>query len=212
MEDLLAYLPRSTIVQYTKGQIVYNPERPPTGLYLVIGGKIKVSRLADNGDQVVVDIYHTDEFFGESALINVGYQAEQATVLDKAPLMTWTASEIENMVRMRPRLGLAILQMLVQRTVGFSQRIEIFSSGNIARRLAWSLIRFSERLGMPEDDGAVRMDPLTQQLLAEYVGTSREVLSQYMRQFQGQGYLRYSRKYIVVYPDAFKEWLRQNCP
>lgn len=212
MEDLLAYLPRSTIVQYTKGQIVYNPERPPTGLYLVIGGKIKVSRLADNGDQVVVDIYHTDEFFGESALINVGYQAEQATVLDKAPLMTWTASEIENMVRMRPRLGLAILQMLVQRAVGFSQRIEIFSSGNIARRLAWSLIRFSERLGMPEDDGAVRMDPLTQQLLAEYVGTSREVLSQYMRQFQGQGYLRYSRKYIVVYPDAFKEWLRQNCP
>jgi CRP-like cAMP-binding protein len=51
---------------------------------------------------------------------------------------------------------------------------------------------------------------LTHQLLAEYVGISREIISHYMGQFQGQGYLRYSRKDIVLYPDAFKEWLRQN--
>ena len=77
---------------------------------------------------------------------------------------------------------------------------------------AWSLIRFSERLGVVEDVGVVRMVPLTHQLLAEYVGTSREIISHYKRQFQGQGYLRSSRKDIVLYPDAFKEWLRQNGP
>jgi len=126
--------------------------------------------------------------------------------------MTWTASEIENIILKRPRLGLAILQMLVQRAMDFGQRIKTLSFGNMAYRLAWSLIRFSERLGVLEDDGAVRMVPLTHQLLAEYVGTSREIISHYMRQFQGQGCLRYSRKDIVVYPDAFKEWLRQNSP
>ena len=201
MEDLLAYLPYSTIVEYTTGQIVYNPERPPTGLYLVIDGKIKVSRLADNGDQVVVDIYKADEFFGESSLLNAGDHAEQATALDKAKVMTWTAAELENMILKRPRLGLAILQMLVQRAMGFSQRIETFSLDNIECRLARSLIRFSERLGVSEDDGAVRMVPLTHQLLAEYVGTSREVISHYMRQFQSQGYLFTGGMILQLIPD-----------
>jgi len=76
---------------------------------------------------------------------------------DKAKLMTWTASEIENIILKRPRLGLAILQMLVQRAMDFGQRIKTLSLGNMAYRLAWSLTRFSERLGVLEDDGAVRM-------------------------------------------------------
>ena len=65
-------------------------------------------------------------------------------------------------------------------------------------------------MGMPEDDGAARMPPLTHVLLAEYLGTSRQVICHLMHQFQAQGYLRYSRKDIALYPNAFKEWLRQN--
>jgi len=118
-----------------------------TGLYLIIDGKIKVSRLADNGHQVVVDIYRVDEFFGESALLNLGGLNEQAMAFDKAKLMTWTASEIQNIILKRPRIGLAMLQMLVQREMDFGQRIKTFSLDNLACRLAWSLIRFSERLG-----------------------------------------------------------------
>ena len=50
----------------------------------------------------------------------------------------------------RPRLAVALLQILVQRTIDFTHRIESFSVDNIARRLARSLIRFSERLGRPK--------------------------------------------------------------
>jgi hypothetical protein len=99
----------------------------------------------------------------------------------------------------------------VQRTIDFTHRIESFSVDNIARRLARSLIRFSERLGTPEDDGSIRMVPFTHELLSQYVGTSREIVTHYMNQFRRQGYLRYSRKGIILYRDAFKEWLRQNC-
>jgi CRP/FNR family transcriptional regulator len=210
LEDPLAHLPCSTIVEYRKGQIIYSQDQPSTTLYLVIDGKVKVSRVADDGHQVVVDIYQADEFFGESAFLNLQHRCEQATALENAKLMTWTTAEIEDIATKRPRLAVALLQILVQRTVDFTHRIESFSLDNIARRLARSLIRFSERLGVEEQDGSVRMTPFTHELLSQYVGTSREIVTHYMNQFRRQGYLRYSRKGIILYRDAFKDWLRQG--
>jgi len=210
LEDPLAHLPCSTIVEYRKGQIIYSQDQPSTTLYLVIDGKVKVSRVADDGHQVVVDIYQADEFFGESAFLNLAHRSEQATALENAKLMTWTTAEIEDIATKRPRLAVALLQILVQRTVDFTHRIESFSLDNIARRLARSLIRFSERLGVEEQDGSVRMAPFTHELLSQYVGTSREIVTHYMNQFRRQGYLRYSRKGIILYRDAFKDWLKQG--
>src|ERR671931_22182 len=154
LEDPLAHLPCSSIVEYKKGQIIYSQDQPSTSIYLVIDGKVKVSRLADDGHQVVVDIYQPDEFFGESAFLNLPHRAEQATALENTKLMTWTTAEIEEIVMKRPKLAIALLQILVQRTIEFGHRIESFSVDNIARRLARSLIRFSERLGSSEDDGS----------------------------------------------------------
>ena len=147
LEDPLAHLPCSSIVEYRKGQMIYNQDQPSTSIYLVIDGKVKVSRLADDGHQVVVDIYQQDEFFGESAFLNLAHRSEQATALENTKLMTWTTSEIEEIVMKRPRLAVALLQILVQRTIDFTHRIESFSVDNIARRLARSLIRFSEGWG-----------------------------------------------------------------
>jgi CRP/FNR family transcriptional regulator len=210
LEDPLAHLPCSSIAEYRKGQIIYNEDQPSTNLYLVIAGKVKVSRLADDGHQVVVDIYQPDEFFGESAFLNLPHRSEQATALEDAKLMEWTAAEIEDIVLKRPRLGMAMLQILVQRTLDLTRRIESFSADNISRRLARSLMRFSERLGSTEQDGSVRMAAFTHELLSQYVGTSREIVTHYMNQFRRMGYLQYSRRGIVLYRDAFEQWLKQS--
>ena len=210
LEDPLAHLPCSSILEYRKGQVIYNQDQPSTNIYLVIDGIVKVCRMADEGSQVVVDIYQTDEFFGESAFLSSPTRDEQALALENTKVMTWTTAEIEDIVMRRPRLAVALLQIMVQRSIEFGHRIESFSVDNIARRLARSLVRFSERLGTPEDDGSIRMVPFTHELLSQYVGTSREIVTHYMNQFRRQGYLRYSRKGIILYRDAFREWLRQN--
>jgi len=197
-------------MEYRKGQTIYNQDQPSTSLYLVIDGKVKVVRLADDGHQVVVDIYQADEFFGESAFLSLPHRSEQATVLEDARLMAWGTQEIEEIVMKRPRLAVALLQIQVQRTLDMTERIESFSADNIARRLARSLIRFSERLGTVETDGSVRMSAFTHELLSQYVGTSREIVTHYMNQFRRMGYLQYSRRGIVMYRDAFQEWLRQS--
>lgn len=209
LEDPLAHLPCSTILAFKKGQVIYDQDQPSNNIYLVIAGKVKVSRLAEDGRQVVVDLYQPDEFFGESAFLSLSHRAEIAMALEGVKVMTWTTADIEDILMRRPKLAIALMQLLVQRSMDFGQRIESFSVDNIARRLARTLIRFSERLGSMTDDGSVQMIPFTHELLSQYVGTSREIVTHYMNHFRRQGYLRYSRKGIMLYRDAMKDWLRQ---
>jgi CRP/FNR family transcriptional regulator len=124
--------------------------------------------------------------------------------------MAWTTLEIEGIVMKRPRLGVALLQSLVQRTIDLTRRIESLSVDSTARRLARPLIRLSDNLGTPKADGSVSMGPLTHELLSQYVGTSREIVTLHMKQFRRQDYLQYSRKGIILYRDLLREWLRQN--
>ena len=210
LEDPLAFLSCSIIAEYKKGQLIYDQDQPSTCIYLVIEGKVKVSRMGDDGRQVVVDIYQPDEFFGESAILNLPHRSEQAVALDNTRLMAWSGAEIEDMVEKRPRLAVALLQILAQRSRDFTERIESLSADNIVRRLARSLIRFADREGARGDNGSARMAPLTHELLAQYVGTSREIVTHYMNQFRKQGYLEYSRRGIVLDRSALGEWLRQS--
>ena len=212
LEDPLAHLPCSMILEYGKGQIIYSPEELSTSFYLVIDGKVKVCRMLDNRHQVMVDIYRTDEFFGETAFLDSHLRDEQAVALEDTKLMSWTTSEIEDIATRRPRLTIALLQILAQRSIDFGHRIESFSADTIARRLARALVRFSERMGQRNaENGPVQMMPITHELLSQYVGTSREIITLYMNQFRREGYLDYSRKKgILLYGDALRDWLRQQ--
>lgn len=210
LEDPLAHLPCSLIVEYRRGQTIYDQEKPSESLLLVIDGKVKVCRITDDKRQVVVDIYQPDEFFGESAFLGLPNRTEMSVAIEPTKVMAWTVSEIEEIATRRPKLAIALLQLLVQRSMDFGSRIESFSVDNIARRLARALIRFSERLGRQSEDGSVQMIPFTHELLSQYVGTSREIVTHYMNQFRRQGYLRYSRKGILLHRDAMKEWLHEE--
>jgi CRP/FNR family transcriptional regulator, cyclic AMP receptor protein len=210
MEDPLVHLASSSILEFRKGQVIYNQDQPSTNICLVIDGKVKVCRMADDGRPVIVDIYQHEDFFGESAFLNSPTRGEQAVALENTKLMTWTMAEIEEIVMRRPRLGVALLQMLACRSIEFGYRIESFSVDNVARRLGRALIRFSERLGQNAEDGSVQIMPFTHELLSQYVGTSREGVTHCMNQFRRQGYLRYSRKGIFLHRDALKSWLEQQ--
>jgi len=175
----------------------------------VISGKVKVSRLAGDGRQVVVDIYRPDDLFGEAAFLDSPPRSDQAVAMEDTRLMSWSSAEIEAAIAKRPRLGMALLQILVQRTGDLTRRVESLSVDNIARRLARSLLRFAERLGTQGQDGTVSMPPFTHELLAQYVGTSREIVTHYMSQFRREGLLRYSRAAIAIHRAALIAWLNE---
>ncbi len=53
---------------YGKGAIIYTQDQPADSFDLVIAGKVKITRVSDEGKPMLVDIYRPDEFFGESAV------------------------------------------------------------------------------------------------------------------------------------------------
>ena len=57
LEDPLAYLPCSTVLEYRKGEIIYSHDQPHHDLYLVLTGTVKVTRVSDHGTQLLVDLY-----------------------------------------------------------------------------------------------------------------------------------------------------------
>jgi CRP/FNR family transcriptional regulator, cyclic AMP receptor protein len=207
LEDPLEYLPCSKVIEYQKGEMIYGVDQAPVGIYLVMTGGVTVSRLRGQ-HQVIVDIYRRDEFFGESTLLKLPQSCELTTAFENTNLMVWSGSEINDLIMKRPGLALALVQIFVQRIGDLTQRIESLSQDTVPRRLARSLVRLSERLGSREEDGSLRMAPLTHEMLAQYVGTSREIITHYMNHFRKRGYLQYSRKEILVYNAAWQEWSR----
>ena len=203
-ENVLEHLPVPSTTHYGKGQTIYGPDNPSNSIYLVVTGYVGISQIAEDGSEVLLEIVRPDELFGESAFFDVPRDSERATAIEGTKLMTWAISDMEDLVMKRPRLAVALLRILAQRNAEFTRRIESFSIDNVERRLARSLIHFSERLGAPEEDGSVRMMPLTHEMLSRYVGTSREIVTQFMNRFRKQGYVSYSRQGIHLYRHALK--------
>jgi len=211
-DDPLDYLPCSKSLEYKKGDVIYGPDHACDTLYLVLAGVIKLTRFGTPGKEFLVDLYTTDDIFGGSGMLNVPDSAEEAVSFQKSRVMAWPVAEVEELIMRRPRLGIALLQVFGRRLTGLMQRAESLSFEPIDARLARSLVHFSERLGTAQPDGSVIMEPLTHELLAQYVGTSRESISVEMARLRKQGYVQYSRKAIVLYRDALKSWLKDRTP
>lgn len=207
LEDALVYLPRKGVIEYSRSQIIYDEQHPSNGLFLVVRGRVKVSITMEDGSQTVTGIYGADDFFGECALLGASHQ-ERAAALESTSLMSWTAEEIEEQIERQPKLGMALIQMLVERCLDLEERLQSLAVDKTPQRVALILLRFAGRLGKRGSDGASRIPPFTHQLLSEYLGTSREIVTFQMNRLRQQGLLRYSRKGIEVFEDALGEHLR----
>lgn len=206
-EDPLALLPRTPVREFKKNEVIYDPQDHGETLYLIIEGRVKVSRLAEGGKEVVLDFYHKDDFFGEMGFRGPDHQGEQAVALEKTSLMLWTVPELKRLMMRTPALGPALLRVLSQKLVDANNRIESFCLDPINRRLVKTLLHLADRFGQAAEDNLVHLLPITHEQLARYVGTSREIVTQYMNQFRRDRLLRYSRRGVDLDEAALKRYL-----
>jgi CRP-like cAMP-binding protein len=198
-EDVLEQLPISRTTEYAKGRVIYGPDNPSNYVYLVVSGKVTTSRTAADGTQVLLEIILPDEIFGESSFLNMPHRPERAIALESSKVMKWAVSDFEDLVSKRPRLSVALLQIFAQRNADSASRIESFATDNIEQRLARSLLHFSARLGTVEAGGAEHMMPFTHLFLSQYIGTTREIVTQHMNRLRNRGFISYSRLGIQLY-------------
>jgi CRP/FNR family transcriptional regulator len=209
-EDPLTYLPRKAVQEFAKGQIIYGPKQRCDSLFVVILGRVKISSMGDGGGQTIMRIVRNEGLFGESCLIGEKVTSETASALDTATLMSWTRSEIELQVEREPRLGIALAQYMVRQCMELQDRIESMAMHKTPGRVMLALLQLGEDLGTQMPDGAIRLAALTHHTIAEFVGTSREIVTFQMNRLRRLGMLRYSRKFIDLYAPAIRGVLREQ--
>src|SRR6202167_6128198 len=209
-EDPLTYLPRMAVQEFAKSRVIYDDQHPATGLYLVILGRVKIGATANDGGQTVGRIVRREGLFGESSLIGPVNRSESAMALDTVTLMSWSRNEIEQQVERDPRLGIALSRYLVRECLELQDRIESMAVHKTPERVVLALLQLAADLGTPNPDGSMRVASLTHHTIAEFVGTSREIVTFQMNRLRRLGLLRYSRKHIDVYALAMRENLREQ--
>ena len=209
-EDALTYLPRKPLHEFPRDRVIYGPQLPSENLYVVILGRVKVASTAEDGCQTVSRIVRTEGLFGESCLVGALGRPETATALDAVSVMAWSRAEIESYIEREPRLGVALAQHLVRQCLELQDRIESMAVHKTPERVMLAFLQLAETLGTEMEDGSQRIFALTHHTIAEYVGTSREIVTFQMNRLRRMGILRYSRRHIDVYAQAMSEALRQS--
>lgn len=208
--DPLAYLPRKAVQIVPKGKAIYDSLSVSDRLYLVVQGRVKVTATADDGCQTVTGIVREEGLFGESCLIGAGPRSETAVSLEEVVLMAWTREEIEDQIDREPQLGWALAQYLVGRCVELQSRIENAANYKTPERVMLALVQLAKELGEPMEDGSTRVAALTHHTVAEYIGTSREIVTFQLNRLRRMGMVRYTRKHIDVYSQSIEDDLRRQ--
>jgi CRP/FNR family transcriptional regulator len=192
-----ALLPRQGAQEFARNCAIYGPGLPSDRIYQVRTGHVVINNSLDGGPPQATRILGYNDLFGESALLASRDPRESALTLDSVQVFSWTRTEIEAHVIRDPKLGLELTRYFARCCADFNIRLEAAVFRNTGERLLLSLLQLAESLGV--DTGpATRIPPLTHQLLAGYVGTSREIVTAHLTAFRRQGLLKYSRKFIDI--------------
>ncbi|MBZ5727058.1 MAG: Crp/Fnr family transcriptional regulator [Acidobacteriia bacterium] len=209
-EDPLTYLPRKPAQEVPKGRTIYDGQRPSDGLYVVILGRVKIVSASEDGCQTIGRIVCAEGLFGESALLGQTKRSTSAVAIDNVTLMAWSREEIEQQIEQEPRLGIALSQYLVRQCLALQDRIESMAIHKTPERVMLALVQLAADLGTPQPDGSMQIGSLTHHTIADYVGTSREIVTFQMNRLRRLGLLRYSRKHIDIYSLAIQDTLREQ--
>lgn len=209
-EDPLTYLPRKPLQEFARGQMVYSPDRPSDRLYLVILGRVKISGTSDDGGQTIARIVCPEGLFGEACMIGGASGTETVVAIDNVTVMSWTRAEIEQQIEREPRLGVALAQYMVRECLELKDRIESMAIYKTPERVMLAFVQLAGTLGTSMPDGVTRVASLTHHTLAEFVGTSREIVTFQMNRLRRLGLIRYSRQYIDIYVRPIEDALREQ--
>ena len=210
--DPLIYLPRARIQEFPRRSVIYDWDRPPDHLYLVIAGRVKIFCIAPDGTQTLLRIACAEQFFGEASLV-AGYATNDqgAAVIEPARVMAWTPVEIERHVEREPMLGVALTEYWANQSCLLRERLISMARLMTRARVAHSLIQLARCLGTATPQGTIQITGMTHQLIADYVGTSREIVTSELTRLRRLGYLTYSRGHLDVCTESLREvlWLER---
>jgi len=167
-----------------KGETIFSEGDEGTGFYVVLTGRVKISKVSVDGKEQILHLFGSGEPFGEvSVFTGQGFPADAVTAI-ASTLLFFPRGEFVALIRRDPDLALNMLAQLSLRLRHFAGVIEDLSLKEVPGRLAKYLLYLSS-----ENEGHVSLD-ISKGQLAALLGTIPETLSRILAKMNRRGLIR----------------------
>lgn len=176
--------------KYRSGKVVFSQGDPANGLFFIQAGKIKVTTISSQGKEAVVAILDPGAFFGEGCLAGQPQRISTATAMEDSSVAFLQKSAVIRTLHDEPAFSEMFMSHLLARNVRMEADLidQLFNSSE--KRLARLLLLLANfgKEGKTEPIVA----KISQETLAEMIGTTRSRVSFFMNKFRRMGFIEYN--------------------
>jgi len=197
--DLTKISDRMTHRKFTKNQMILLEDDLGQTFFVIATGSVKITRLSDDGREVILAMLGEADFFGEMSLLDGDGRSANVVALEASEVLTLARNEFLDILEQYPKISISLLEELTNRLRKSDQQIESLSLSDVEQRIGITLIRLAEELGTIKQ-GSVKIKNLPfQQDIANMAGTSRETVSRTFKLLEEKGLLFRQGRQLVIY-------------
>jgi CRP-like cAMP-binding protein len=186
----------TTVRRYRKNDVILLQGEPADALFCVQDGTVKLSVLSRQGNEAAIALLRAGEFFGEGCVTtDQALSMETATALTDCCILRTTNRNVLRVLHRTHPLLAALISFLIARNRRVQEDLadQLFNSAD--KRLARTLLLLA---GLDKDGRAEGMIPnLSQQVLAEMIGVTRQRVNFFMNRFRKLGFIEYDHEIKV---------------
>jgi CRP/FNR family cyclic AMP-dependent transcriptional regulator len=186
-----------SVTVYRKDQIVFSQGDPAAAVFYIQSGKVKVSIVSKQGKEAVVAIHETNDFFGEGCLAGQARRIATVATMTDSVIMCLEKAAIVRVIQQEPAFsGLFMTHLLAQAIRVEADLVDqLFNSSE--KRLA-RLLLLMANFGKEEKPEPL-IAKISQETLADMIGTTRSRVSFFMNKFRKLGFIDYNGSGLEVH-------------
>ena len=185
-------------VHLDRGERLFSEGDTGDKLYIILAGKIKLTKAAPDGRENLLSVHGPGEMFGELSLFDPIPRTSSATAVTSARLAGLAHDDLRTWLTSRPEVAMHLLQALAQRLRRINEVKADLVFTDVPGRVAKALLDLADRFGVPTPDGLQVNHDLTQEELAQLVGASRETVNKALADFTARGWIQLAAKSVLV--------------
>ncbi len=178
-----------TIVEFRKKQSLFSQGDPADAVFYILEGKIRLTVVSKQGKEAVIATLESGDFFGEGSLAGQRIRMATATAVTDGSMMRLEKKAIIRLLHDQPTFSELFTTYLLSRNIRIEEDLvdQMFNSSE--KRLARILLLLS-RVGKTTESETV-VPTISQETLAEMIGTTRARVSFFMNKFRQLGFIEY---------------------
>lgn len=171
---------------------------PASALYVLTAGRVRLTQVTPEGDQVILHLVHPGEMFGGIAVLGDATYPVSAQALEDCQALAWDGEGMVRLMERTPRLALNALRLLAGRVQELQDRVRELATERVERRVARTLLRLARQAGRKVENGVLIDLPLSRQDLAEMTGTTLFTVSRVLSRWEQQGLVEAGRERVLI--------------